>query len=253
MTVPKSNPDHGPEPELQRVRSGRRAAIAVGIVALVVVGALAWKPWDTGSGAPDASGRAPTPAAAVATRDRSTPSPAPQLVQTPDVAIPDPTPSAGDLVTVSLNGGPVPGVACTYGKARKKLRPLSRMTVASPIVALGPSAVASGLDSITFRVEIEANVLQGIFSAEWQYVETSGVQSVSVATDAAAPLRPIQVRVAGKSWPVNSVFRAALVIGWNSREHASLGEERLYPASYGTGNPEGGTIAEGCPAWISAT
>src|SRR3954471_22596626 len=84
------------EPEIEKVRGGRRAAITVLVGAVVVVGALIWKPWDAPSGAPQTTSVAILPAL--------TPVPiaTPLPFATPPVATPAPSPVASAEETPRL-------------------------------------------------------------------------------------------------------------------------------------------------------
>jgi hypothetical protein len=247
------------EPEIEKVRGGRRAAITVLVGAVVVVGALIWKPWDATSGAPQTTAVAILPAqspAAIATTFVIEPppiaTPVPSQVVSgegpPPLEQPQPTPSGEHFAAVLL-ASKGPYVRCTYGVGRDGREQLEALVVAPPVITFGHGEESDLVRTIVFRPELESNSLQGIFSAEWRFVEVARAQRWPLARGASVEFRPTRLKPALNALSDAGVFRVSVVVNWIGDAGEVLETQRVNPTSYGVvGSPD--TTPDGCPARI---
>ena len=229
----------------ERVRGGRRAAFIAGVVAVVVIGTLVWKPWD--NGLPAASPRPALPVVALAT---------PTTVPTPLTPVPA-TPFRNDdqqVVEAPDNLGSVafypnegPAGWCIYKAANEKAPlTLSVIVVEPPVIIVGDSTGA-GLRAVRWHIELETNTQDKLFESEWIPAFDSEAKMINV--DQFGFTKPISVAVPAAA--SITVFRAPMVIDWLGHGTTVLATQRVLPAAYGVlGAPGSATQPGGCPATI---
>ncbi len=232
----------------ERVRSGRRAAIVVAGLAVVVVGTLVWKPWD--SAAPAATRRPTLPAVALAS-----PSAGPSPVITPVPATPVPTTDASQQVIAapdnlgSIRFYPNEGPAgwCIYKAANRKAPlTLSVIVVEPPVVIVGDSA-GDTLRAVRWHIELETNTQDKLFESEWLHSSESEAKMIDVGQFGF--VKPISIAVPAAH--SITVFRAPMVIEWLGHGATVLATQRVVPAAYGMlGAPGWAPQPGGCPATI---
>jgi hypothetical protein len=239
-------PPYEPKPDLttQRVPGGRRAAFVVVVVAVLVVGTLVWKPWESG-----VSGATPAPTSRPAVAD-TTPSPGPSLEATPSPLATFPVDGLG---SVELRTDTGPQVVCTYktiGRGRKAKQVISEMTAPSPVVTLGSAALDVGLKQIDLYLNLESNSLATIFNAEWQPLQGFDGPSQSVQIYRSTPVfEPITIRFAFTPDRDDEVYRMSLRFDWLNANGDKLDTQYFTLNSYGPEDTtEGSVVSEGCPA-----
>ena len=246
------------EPEIEKVRGGRRAAIAVLASAVVVVGALIWKPWDAPSGAPQTTAVAILPAQSLAVTatpfafEPTTATPAPVQVvpgEAPHpIEQPQPTPSDEHFAAVLL-ASKGPYVRCTYGVAKDGREQLEALLVPAPIVTFGHGGKSDFVRTIVFRPELESNRLQGIFSEEWHFVRAARAQRWPLSRGPSIQFASVRLKPARDELSDVGVFRISVVVNWIGDGGEVLESQRVYPVGYSlAGSPE--STPGGCPANI---
>lgn len=253
-----------PKPELttERVPGGRRAAAIVAVVAIVVVGTLVWKPWDTGAPAATpaasflvAAAGIPSPSTPVSSPD-GTPAPVPYADPPPPLVQPEPPvdvatdlmfPSASGLGEVTFNATGGPTVHCLYKSAAAGSRSrLTSMIADSPIIFPSLSSLAH---KVAWRVEVEANTQDKIFEADWQLVGRSKAKEAKFDGPAPAAFDPIFVKVP----PADSItlYRVTLLVDWLDARGRTLETQQIHPTTYGPlGNANAPLGPGGCAAAV---
>ena len=247
----------GDEPKheliIERVPGGRRAALVVSVVAVLIVGTLVWKPWDTGA-------PAATPPASLALVAAATPSaspsssiaPGPSPGETPGTATSPDSPSLifpsetglGNVMFTTSDG---PEVHCLYKSDPLTSRNgLASMIVDAPLVFPGNHSSAK----VGWRVEVESNTQDKIFEAEWQPVSRS--KTVRVKFDGTpATFEPMFVKVR-RADPI-TIFRVIIDVDWLDRHGNVLEAQQIHPTVYGPmGNANGPLGPGGCAAVATA-
>lgn len=242
-----------PRPDVERVQSGRRTPVVVGLIAALVVGVLVWKPWDRppaplpGVAAPATGTTAapaiePTPGPSVGS---STPTPAatPRPLPTPDVA---PLGPIGDFVLVPDQGGAV--ARCIYGRPIAGVRHLESISVQPPVVTVGQADPDSTRDIKRIRVwiQVERNRLDKIFEDPWMTVAVSRRQTVDGYASQPADLIPLLQSVNGSTSPANSIFRVLVRVEWYTRNLELAGADEAMVGSYASTRRSGDVAFEGC-------
>jgi hypothetical protein len=246
MAIARREPDQPLEPDVQRVRGGRRAALLTVVVGVAVVGTLVWKPWD--NGAPAASRPSGSlPAVAVATASlqptftATAPTIEPSIVPGPPNDI-----APGELGSVTLDPGGDAFVYCVYGGPAGSL---ISMTIKPPIVFANRGPLASSvLKRVSYTPEIETNSQQSIFSADWIPLTQGATQRRSAAGAFGAQFDIVQMKVQTTDLSASGVVRVAVVINWLGKSGETLATQRLYPTSYAPlGDASADSVPEGCP------
>ena len=245
------------EPEIEKVRGGRRAATAVLVGAVVVVGALIWKPWDTQGGAPETTAVAvlpsPSPAQPATPFVFEAPPATPLVHVAPGATpqLPQQQPGRADehfaAVLLASKG---PYVRCTYGPGFDARDEIVNLSVAPPIVTFGHGGKSDLVRTIVLRPELEANTLQGIFSAEWHFVTAGRAQRWPLSRGPDVDFRQTRLKPSADALTNSGVFRVAVVVTWIGDAGEVLERQRLYPTSYAVGDVAQVT-PEGCPARIT--
>jgi hypothetical protein len=256
MAFPDRLPTPPLEPATEKVRGGRRTAVAVLVGAVVVVGALLWKPWDAPSPAP-----LPTTVAVVPSRvaqpsatpfvfEPPPPATTAPVAVGPNVAAPAPS-TAGHFAAVLLaSDGPY--VRCRYESGRNGQERLAALVVAPPIVTFGHGGKTDLVRTIVFRPELETNSLQGIFSSDWHFVAAARAQRWPFTRGSDIEFRQAGLKPHAADIVNAAVFRVSVVVNWIGDYGELLDSQRLYPASYAS---EGSATAvpDGCPALVTRT
>src|SRR4051812_8536610 len=185
------------EPATEKVRGGRRAAIVVGAVTVLVVGALIWKPWDSPNVAPLKTTIAAVPTSSPIRSEPATVSPVvvqpspglTQLGEAPPFYAPD------DLGSVALTTESGPFVECTYGQPRQSRMALRTMTIAAPIVTTGVGVTDGHVQRVDWHVEIEVNSLSRLFSESWQVVQAARPEQSGLAGGRVVTFNPKTVSI----------------------------------------------------------
>jgi hypothetical protein len=191
-------PGSGQQPATQRVGAGRRVPVVVALAVVLFVGALAWKPWDEPQPAPPP---APPLAAVATTKPEPTPMAAPPSLATPPPATPRPsiaaspvpsepagaTAAAAQVALTSEPGG-------AYAQCRYRTHDdgagnlLARVTVKAPTVIVSRRlARDENVRRVAWQVELQANQLESVFSAEWRTVARSRRQRGAVGSHRPGP------------------------------------------------------------------
>jgi hypothetical protein len=257
MAVSGYEPSPLDEPQTEAVRSGRRAAVVVAVVAVLVVGLFIWKPWQGGP-TPTATARGsfaavvsptPRPTTVASTAIR----PAPLATDAP-VATPDVSSSQGQIVAPkNLGFVSLPPddrgtfVYCVYGTGRDTSG-LVTMIVNPPVVTTG-TAARGLIKRINFRPEIEVNSQEGLFSAGWRYLGSGNVQRSKLDASLVSLFKSEQLKVDVTALPASALLRISIVINWIDSRGNRYADLRVYPAAYAPlGDAQTDPVAEGCPA-----
>jgi hypothetical protein len=236
------------EPDTQSVPGGRRAAVAVALVAILVVGTLLWKPWDSGGGAPASPGPSGSLPAVAAATPTATASATATLQSSPPPATtsPDQEETApGGFGSVLIAPGAGSFVYCVYGSAEARLISL---VVNEPFIILSddPEKQAQ-VKRMTYKPEIESNSLESVFSADWSFLTAGDTQRRSVGGRKGLFFDAAQIKVKVQDLPDSSVLRVAVVINWIGADGERLATQRIYPTKYGRlGDDNIEPVAEGC-------
>jgi len=256
-----------PERDLttQRVPAGRRTALVIGAIAVVVIGTLAWKPWEEGAPAsqspPSPAFAADVPSAPPTPLNLAVPPPASPLEPTVPVSGataspgPTPTPEVGphfvpapqNLGSVSFVSNEGPPAWCIYrspaGRAR---RSLSIIVVEPPIILIDPGAMTQ-LHGVRWHVDLETNAQDKLFEAEWRVLRESSADAINAHQFGFT--KPLSVRVPkGDSI---AIYRAPIVVDWLGQGDELLATQRVVPGDYGAlGGADLVPQSAGCPAKI---
>jgi len=248
----------GDEPKheliIERVPGGRRAALTVGVVAVLVVGTLVWKPWDVAAPAatPGASfplvavatpitEQSPPPTSPPASTPVTPPAPIPDIAEGPDLSFP----SQSGLGTVAFTTGDGPNVHCLYrSKAQATPTSLTSMIVDSPLVFPSPGSSAA---KARWRVAIESNTQDKIFEAEWQPVSRTKAAQAVLTGMAPAVFEPMFVKVP-RADPI-TIYRVTIEVDWLDHHGNVLEVQQIHPTVYGPmGNANAPLGPGGCVA-----
>jgi hypothetical protein len=248
----------------ERVPGGRRAALIVGVAAVLVVGTLVWKPWDNSS--PVASPNPSFPLVAVAPTPAPTTSPTttrnPPLTPTsppvsrsadfgPQPQTIDAPNGLGSVVLYANSSGTGgPGAWCIYRSGGQIARPsLSIVVVEPPLIQPGGTLGDGQLKSVSWHVDLQTNTQDKIFYAEWQDSGQSKATTIDLARGGLGFYMPISVAVKDTS-PI-TVYRSSIVVDWLDRHGQVLAEQNLPTTTYGTlGATSSDLGAGGCAAVI---
>ena len=244
--------DPMPELNTERVPGGRRAAIVVAVVGVLVVGTLIWKPW--GSDAPAATARPSLPAVALTTPSAA-PTPALSPIADAPVAVPTNTDSVQPLYEAPDNLGTIaffdelgPTVWCIYQSQGLARPELSAMVVASPVVMVGPGSADRKLRVVRWHVSVESNTQDKIFESAWAHVVDSRTQRIALTDGRTSSFDPVDVRVPTAT-PI-TIYRATIVVDWIGQRGQMLGSQQVSPTSYGVVGASFPTGPGGCPVVI---
>jgi hypothetical protein len=225
----------------QRVSANRRVPLAVLVAALALVGLLAWKPWDT----PTASVPSPSAVAVL---------PTPMITPTPHPTGPPPTPRLGPSPTP---GGPAPAplsaqallgtVECTYQPDQDGTNVLAQLNVEPPYVRLTPDFAELGVRRVAWRVELQINRLETVFSADWQPVAKSRRRYAASLSDAPLDFRTLRIRYEQEPTSPTAVIRVVVDLEAFGRGRVVIDSHSIVALSYDVG--AAGTLLEGCPAY----
>jgi hypothetical protein len=237
------------EPTPERVAGGRRGAILVVVVALVVVSVFLWKPWQTDSA---------TPAATVPTRSllvAVVPSPSIQPTASASTAVAASLPpltedpqeqAAFDLGTVALlSDGPF--VTCSYRFSGTKLRPLGQITVTAPTITTGSGVADGAAKHVEWHVELQTNTMQGLFSDPWLAERSSDSQVWDFSAGRQVKFHPMKLNVPGTGLSPTAIVRVAVIVDWTARDGATVASQQLYPVTYGVPDSNAPVVTGGCP------
>ncbi len=245
-----------PQPKLttQRVPGGRGAALIVGVVAVLVVGTLLWKPWDSG---PPAAPPVPTfPRIASATTSPgmlapSTAEPIPTTAPEDNPSGAPATPYVGFASLLSEPGKPL--VGCVYRSSHGGPPTLRKMIVSGPYVVVSSQVSGNAVHSIGWQADIEVNDLPTVFSAEWRPVTHSRPEHYAVDPDNELAVDSVTVAVDPNLDEQFAVFRAVIAVSWDASDGDSLLQQRVTATSYGSlVDPRASQLAEGCPLFAPA-
>jgi len=257
-------PVDGDLPKTERVTTGRRGPLAVGLIAVVLVAVLIWKPWDSPTSAgpsPSAVAVLPTPTVTpspsatssptATTGTTATPAP-PATPQLEPFPTPQPTPSP-PRATVDIEVGTVlhPGeafVTCSYRRDADGGTVLARVLVGPPLVQLRPDFAERGVRRVAWRVELQVNELETVFSASWKPVATSPRQFAPDLSEAPLTFRQIDLGYDQSPPGPTSVVRVVVVVDWFGAHRALLGSRSVVATTYGVGLTSP-IIPEGCLAF----
>jgi len=153
-----TTPPWEPQPELstERVRGGAWKGLVVLVVAVLVVGALVWKPWDSGVG-PDAS-----PTSGAIALSSAVPLIGPLFSSPEPSTAPSNRPSfaPADFGSVLLSDDGA-FVQCSYD--RQTPPQLRSVTVIGPTITPAADAADKGLSYVAWSATLESQRLSKIF------------------------------------------------------------------------------------------
>jgi hypothetical protein len=262
--IPASMAFLGDEPEheliVERVPGGRRAALIAGVVAVLIVGMLVWKPWDTVAPAaapslPAVVARAPTVAPSTSpapTASAPAPvvvAPAPQIAQQPQTFQ-----APGNLGSVvfyaNSDGTGGPGAWCIYKAGSRATRTsLVAIVVEPPVIRPGAALREGQLHSVSWHVELQSNTQDRIFYADWQRSARSAPSAIDLVRGDVGFVKPISVTVSAAS--TISVYRTSVVVEWLDRHGKPLARQDFLTPIYGTlGSEPTPAGSGGCAAVI---
>ena len=249
VTFLPNEPQH--ELTIERVRSGRRAALIVLVGAIVVVGTLIWKPWDARSSAPAASTRPTQPVVAVTTPLATS---LPSVTPPPVTPEPTATDNGQQVIAAPDNLGSIafypnegPAGWCIYKAANKKAPLTLAVIVVEPPVVIVGDTTGGRLRAVRWHVELQTNTQDKLFESEW--IQASNSESKVIEVNQFGFVKPISVAVPAA--PAITVFRASMVIDWLGRGSTVLATQTVLPAAYGVLGASGSaTQPGGCPARI---
>jgi hypothetical protein len=224
----------------ERIHVSRRRPLVVAVVAISVVGVLAWKPW-----APPAN----NPVAALPTDAQITPQPLPMASASPTHAVPatpTPEPTHDQVPGSTLEVGTIIDTGfvvfeCDFAGDGSD-GSLSAISLGPPLIQVLPHE--SQVRYLSWHAEIQANRIDKVFEADWHTILNSPAQLERVARRDVVRFEPARI-----AWdqPVDElqVLRPIFVIEWHDRARAVIGSARIAPRIFGP-DPEGFAVDDGC-------
>jgi hypothetical protein len=245
--VAVATPDNEDHLTIERVTTGRRGPFVVTLLAAVVVGVLLWKPWDRPAAMPSPShiAVAPTPTTTSTPTPSPTATPSPTEAPTPTAPprTPSPTAALAEIdVRYAANGGAF--VHCSYESIDGGPTVLSQVDAGPPYVQFNSLlAAARDVRRVAWRVEIQVNTLESIFSADWEPVGESRRHFASDLTSDPLAFSQVSIDYDKSRAGPTLVARVVVFVEWFGPRRALLGSREIVATNYGQG---GGVLAEGC-------
>jgi hypothetical protein len=136
-------------------------------------------------------------------------------------------------------------VVCEYQPDRDGTSVLAQLTVEPPFVRLTPDLAELGVRRVSWRVELQTNRLETVFSADWQPVAKSRRQYAHSLSDAPLDFRELRMRYEQMPDSRTSVVRVVVSLEAFGSHGAVLSTITIVANTYNLG--AGGTQLEGCP------
>ena len=227
----------------ERITPSRRAPLAVVLAAFALVALLIWKPWV----GPLPASPSPT---LIAARPTSPPTVAPTVgptEPTPTPAPPSPRPTP-ELVTVDLSPSRTTGavVDCGYLPIDSPPRKLAALEISPPLVRLRSDAAAQGLRRVTWRAAVQSNMLESIFSADWQTLVRSRRRAAPKLDVPVLRFSPITIDYAGLPKSPTLVVRVVVTVEWFGPANVLIGSREIVATTYEFLNGVESRLTEGC-------
>jgi len=239
-------------PATQRVGSGRRVPVVISAIVVLVVGTLIWKPWEQ-----------PTPAPSTASTIRPNP-----LSTTPsevaEVPTASPSPSSTDApvptATAQATVGPVrpqstpyllttPRIECHYVATRDGRRLEFLSAAPAPIVVHPAQTGAKPIRRVGWRLDVEVNQQDKVFTRGWQPVGHTKRSSLSARTGWMVALPELPFGLEGETPDQSQIYRVSAVIYWWEGGRRPVGSLTLPVRRYVDSDRAATDVwTDGCPA-----
>jgi hypothetical protein len=132
-------------------------------------------------------------------------------------------------------------VTCAYITTVAGDKKLAVMHVQPPIVTIAPSAEELGIARISWRVVVQVNSLDTLFSANWQSVYGSRRRFTTIAN---YRLKPLRIQYAGPT-SATKVAHVVIEVRWYGEHGPMLGTTTVTATDY-TDAIAGPIWPEGC-------
>jgi hypothetical protein len=245
-----------PRPDVEKVTSGRRTPLAVGLIVIVIVGVLVWRPWHTEPRPAIAQPTTPVAASPTQTASQPTASPTPRPAPTaiPSVPPPDLGP-AGPITEFALVQQPGRAlVHCEYGPLRQGRRHLRSLVVEPPLVPPLDRGDSNDIRHVSWHVELQSNRLEWLFERDWRPAAASRSQQTGVSTSRPAQFTSLEIDYRAARDEETAIFRVLVVVEWRTRNLELAGRGEVIAPSYLQANdPVSEIHSEGCRAVRLAT